>query len=118
MIGENYFLNSILFFTSEFRIKYISVLQTPSLAEWIAQSVTKKGRIRVGADPKLIPHHVWSTWETEFGEKNEENFLLRLCAKLELHTTILFLLVLMFESTFFVGREVQPHSHLGSNEPD
>jgi hypothetical protein len=43
-------------------------LQTPSIGEWIAHTVNKKGKVRVGADPKLIPHHVWSNWETEFGE--------------------------------------------------
>ncbi|XP_059488779.1 xaa-Pro aminopeptidase 1-like isoform X2 [Neocloeon triangulifer] len=46
------------------------IRNTPTAAEWISQNVNRKGKIRVGADPKLVPHHTWITWATEFEKNN------------------------------------------------
>lgn len=47
--------------------KIFSTTEVPSLTEWLRSELAPEAR--VGADPHIVPHHLWQKWESELHQK-------------------------------------------------
>lgn len=47
--------------------KIFSSSHEPSVTEWLRSELAAE--VRVGADPHIVPHHLWQQWETELHQK-------------------------------------------------
>ncbi|XP_065349359.1 xaa-Pro aminopeptidase 1-like isoform X2 [Cloeon dipterum] len=68
-IDPRYYVQADSELACHWQIMRNGIRNTPTAAEWVLQNV-RRARIRIGADPKLIPHHTWISWEKEFEKYN------------------------------------------------